>query len=342
MTLSNPPMTGVKNPDMIDRVGIWSTANTVFLCKFFYFLCLVNPSLLVSAYYQSWEVPNWDARSARAQSMTLGVVTMVTSIKYGVPYVCFSCHTWSSNGPFIAFLPFNVSTLVILLLGWTRVVVLAMAAVKGILFARGSPPNRSNWAKNRQCSNTQSERTKHNLPVMSTTSDFSSFGRRSSAFRQPRQILFTWHPMMAVKTLSTQEGTAGYLGIQSDKLQREWSVLSHTKLPKCGQNASFASLVWKAVLRRRMCKFYTADFQNSTAKRKENSLAKRSPLPKIQQITQALNKSIAEDEVTCLISNVYVAIATSDVKRASQLGTSQDWSWWPAAHALGERKTRSL
>ena len=25
--------------------------------------------------------------------------------------------------------------------------------------ARGSPPNRSNWAKNRQCSNTQSERT---------------------------------------------------------------------------------------------------------------------------------------------------------------------------------------
>ena len=35
----------------------------------------------------------------------------------------------------------------------------------------------------------------------------------------------------------------------------------------------------KAVLRRRMCKFYTADFQNSTAKRKKNSLAKRSPLP---------------------------------------------------------------
>ena len=63
------------------------------------------------------------------------------------------------NGPFIAFLPFNVSTLVILLLRWTRVVVLAMAAVKGILFARGSPTNRSNWAKSRQCSNTQSERT---------------------------------------------------------------------------------------------------------------------------------------------------------------------------------------
>ena len=38
-------------------------------------------------------------------------------------------------------------------------VVLAMAAVKGILFARGSPPNRSNWAKNRQCSNRQRERT---------------------------------------------------------------------------------------------------------------------------------------------------------------------------------------
>ena len=55
--------------------------------------------------YQSWEVPDWDARSARAQSMTLGVVTMVTSIKNGVPYVCFSCHTWSSNGSFIAFLP---------------------------------------------------------------------------------------------------------------------------------------------------------------------------------------------------------------------------------------------
>ena len=61
----------------------------------------------------------------------------------------------------------------------------------------------------------------HNLPVMSTTSDFSSFGRRSSAFRQPRQILFTWHPMVAVKTLSTQERTAGYLGLQSDKLQRK-------------------------------------------------------------------------------------------------------------------------
>ena len=91
--------------------------------------------------------------------MTLGVVTMVTSIKNCVPYVRFSCHTRSSNGPFIAFLPFNVSTLVILLLGWTRVVVLAMVAVKGILFARGSPPNHSNWAKNRQCSNTQSERT---------------------------------------------------------------------------------------------------------------------------------------------------------------------------------------
>ena len=43
--------------------------------------------------YQSWEVPDWDARSARAQSMTLGVVTMVTSIKNGVPYVCISCHT---------------------------------------------------------------------------------------------------------------------------------------------------------------------------------------------------------------------------------------------------------
>ena len=59
----------------------------------------------------------------------------------------------------MAFLPFNVSTLVILLLEWTRVVVLPMAAVKGFLFARGSPPNRSNWTKNRQCSNTQSERT---------------------------------------------------------------------------------------------------------------------------------------------------------------------------------------
>ena len=69
-----------------------------------------------------------------------------------------------------------------------------------------------------------------------------------------------------------------------------------------------------------MCKFYTADFQNSTAKRKENSPAKRSPLSWIQQIAQALNKSIAEDEVTCLIGNVYVAIATSDVKRASQRG----------------------
>ena len=118
----------------------------------------------------------------------------------------------------------------------------------------------------------------HNLPEMSTTSDFSSFGRRSSVFRQPRQILFTWHPMMAVKTLSTQERTARYLGVQSDKLQWEWSVLSHTKLPKRGQNSSFASLVWKAVLRCRMCKFYTADFQNSTAKRKENSLAKWIPL----------------------------------------------------------------
>ena len=42
---------------------------------------------------QSWEVPDWDARSARSQSMTLGVVTMVTSIKNGVPYMCFSCHT---------------------------------------------------------------------------------------------------------------------------------------------------------------------------------------------------------------------------------------------------------
>ena len=61
----------------------------------------------------------------------------------------------------------------------------------------------------------------HNQPVMSTMSDFSSFGRRSSAFRQPRQILVIWHPMMAVKTLSTQERTAGYLGLQSDKLQRE-------------------------------------------------------------------------------------------------------------------------
>ena len=108
---------------------------------------------------QSWEVPDWDAWSARPQSITWGVVTMVTSIKNGVPYVCFSCHTWSSNDPFIAFLPLNVSTLVIFLLGWTLVVVLAMAAVNGILFARGSPPNRSNWAKNRQCSNTQSERT---------------------------------------------------------------------------------------------------------------------------------------------------------------------------------------
>ena len=42
---------------------------------------------------QSWEVPDWDARPARAQSMTLGVVAMVTSIKNGVPYVRFTCHT---------------------------------------------------------------------------------------------------------------------------------------------------------------------------------------------------------------------------------------------------------
>ena len=55
--------------------------------------------------------------------------------------------------------PENVFTLVILPLGWTRAVVLAIAAVKGILFAGGSPPIRSNWAKNRQCSNTQRERT---------------------------------------------------------------------------------------------------------------------------------------------------------------------------------------
>ena len=68
-------------------------------------------------------------------------------------------HTWSSNGPFIAFLPFNVPTLVTLLLGWTRVVVLAMAAVKGILSERSSLPNRSKLTRNRQCSNEQSERT---------------------------------------------------------------------------------------------------------------------------------------------------------------------------------------
>ena len=61
--------------------------------------------------------------------------------------------------PFHRFSPFQRFHLVILLLGWTRAVVLAMAAVKGNLFARGSPPNRSNWAKKRQCSNTQSERT---------------------------------------------------------------------------------------------------------------------------------------------------------------------------------------
>ena len=63
--------------------------------------------------------------------------------------------------PFHRFSPFQRSTQVIyiLLLGWTPVVVLAMVAVKGILFARGRQPNRSNLAKNRQCSNTQSERT---------------------------------------------------------------------------------------------------------------------------------------------------------------------------------------
>ena len=72
---------------------------------------------------------------------------------------CASAATHIVKRPFIAFLPLNVSTLVILLLGWTRVVVLAMVAVKDILFSRGSPPNRSNWAKNRQCSNTQRECT---------------------------------------------------------------------------------------------------------------------------------------------------------------------------------------
>ena len=61
--------------------------------------------------------------------------------------------------PFHRFSPFQRFHSVILLLGWTRVVVLAMVAVKGILFAGGSPPNRSNWAKNRQCANTQSEHT---------------------------------------------------------------------------------------------------------------------------------------------------------------------------------------
>ena len=83
----------------------------------------------------------------------------------------------------------------------------------------------------------------HNLPAMSTTSDFSSFGRRSSAFRQPRQMLFTWPPMTAVKTLSKQARTAGYLGFQSDELQRERSVLPYTKRPEHGQNSSSASLV---------------------------------------------------------------------------------------------------
>ena len=60
--------------------------------------------------------------------------------------------------PFHRVSPFQRFHLVILLLGWTRAVVLALAAVNGNLFARGSPPNRSR-AKNRQCLNTQSEHT---------------------------------------------------------------------------------------------------------------------------------------------------------------------------------------
>ena len=182
---------------------------------------------------QSWEVPDWDARSARAQSMTLGVVTMVTSIKNGVPYVCFSCHTWSSNGPFIAFLPFKRFHS-----GY-----LASRMDTGSSSCDGGS-ERHSFCERQSAESLQLGKNQavlehadpcrvnvpiHNLPVKSTTSDFSSFGRRSSAFRQPRQILFTWHPMMAVKTLSTQEGTAGCLGLQSDKLQREWNVLSHTK-----------------------------------------------------------------------------------------------------------------
>ena len=77
----------------------------------------------------------------------------------------------------------------------------------------------------------------HNLPVMSTTSDVSSFGRRSSAFRQPRQILFTWNPMMAFKHTGTNCRVFGVSIRQTPaKMKRvvtHKTALTRTKLFVC-------------------------------------------------------------------------------------------------------------
>ena len=58
---------------------------------------------------------------------------------------------------------------------------------------------------------------------------FKSFGRRSSAFRQPRQMLFTWRPMMSVKTVSTQARTAGYIWGFNQTNSSENEACCHTQ-----------------------------------------------------------------------------------------------------------------
>ena len=92
-----------------------------------------------------------------------------------------------------------------------------------------------------------------------------------------------------------------------------------------GTRTKLLVFVWKAVLHRHMCKFYTADFQNSAAKRKENLLAKRSPLP-----TSPDCKSWTQDQ-TWPEQVVFNRLQLSELRESRrQSGTCKIWEQTPS------------
>ena len=190
------------------------------------------------------------------------------------------CHTRSSNRPFFAFLPFNVSTLVILLLGWTPGSSSCDGGSERLSFCERQP------AESLQLGKKQAVLEHAEWTYRYTTYRWwvqraifrASVGGRQHSDNHGKFSLLGTRRWLSRHWAHKKELQGIWCFNQTNASENE--ACCHTQnCLKRGQNSPFASLVWKAVLRRRMCKFYTADFQNSTAKRKENSLAKRSPLP---------------------------------------------------------------
>ena len=118
-----------------------------------------------------------------------------------------------------------------------------------ILFARNSPPNLSNWEKNRQCSNTQSERT----DTQPTGDEYNErfFELRSAVVSIPTTTASSLY-------LAPYDGCQDTAWAHRNELQGIWGfnqtnsseneACCHTKnCLNADKNSLFASLVWKAV-----------------------------------------------------------------------------------------------